>query len=268
MSKIIIILFRESIEIALLLGTIFAATKSIPNAVKHIIAGIILGLIGSSILAFFTSNISNSFNGQGQEIFNIAILSLSIFLIMWTVIWMKSRAKNLKHDLNHLTEKIVQGDILVLTLPIMVATFIFREGTEIVLFVYGILTVEKLSTIQLLISVGSGVSLGLLVGLILYLGLVQYSGRKLFQITSWLFILIAASLSTEVANLLNSINILPQLSKTLWDTSWLIPDGSIVGDLLNSVIGYQARPSLLQIMLYISTILMILAIDKIYNRKK
>jgi high-affinity iron transporter len=267
MSKIIIILFRESIEIALLLGTVFAATKNIPNSRKQIIAGILLGVIGSSILAFFTGTISNAFEGFGQEIFNIIILCLSIIMIGWTVIWMKGRAKHLKQDLNKLSDLIMQGKIFALTLPIMVATFIFREGTEIVLFVYSVLTVENLPLVKLLTSVFLGVGAGLIIGIGLYLGLTQYSGRRLFKITSWLFILIAASLSTELANLLNSIGFFSSYSTILWDSSWLIEDSSVIGGMLNTIFGYQARPTILQLLFYLLTITTILSIDKFNNNK-
>jgi high-affinity iron transporter len=265
MSKIIIILFRESIEIALLLGTVFAATKNIPNSWKHIVTGILIGLLGSSILAFFTSNISNAFDGFGQEIFNITVLSVSIAMIGWTVVWMKGRAKHLKRDLSEISDLIVQGKVLALTLPLMIATFIFREGTEIVLFVYSILTVETLSLTQLIISIAAGTGTGLIIGVILYLGLTQYSGRRLFKVTSWLFILIAASLSTELANLFNSIGFFTPLSFIIWDSSWLIKDTSIIGHLFNTLIGYQAQPTLLQLLFYLMTIVSILLADKIYN---
>ncbi|MCC2646111.1 MAG: hypothetical protein K0R02_176 [Rickettsiaceae bacterium] len=267
MSKIIIILFRESLEIALLLGTVFAATKNLPNSRKQIIIGILLGVIGSSILAFFTGNISNAFEGFGQEVSNIIILCLSIIMIGWTVIWMKGRAKHLKKDLNELSDLLKQGKIFALTLPLMVATFIFREGTEIVLFVYGVLTVENLSIVRLLTSVVLGVGAGLVVGTGLYLGLTQYSGRKLFKITSWLFILIAASLSAELANLLNSIGILNYFSSMLWDTSWIIKDSSVIGGILNTIFGYQARPTVLQLLFYLFTVTIILSLDKVYNSK-
>jgi high-affinity iron transporter len=267
MSKIIIILFRESLEIALLLGTIFAATKNVVGSKKQILLGIALGVVGSIIIAFFTKNISSAFEGFGQEIFNIIILSISIIMLGWTVIWMKGKAKNLRKDIQRSSEQLIQGRILKSALPLMVATFFFREGTEIILFVYSVLTIEKISLIQLIFGISLGCIAGLIVGTSLYFGLIQYSGKRLFQVTSWLLILIAASLAAEVANLLNSLDILSEFSYSIWDTSWLITDSSITGKILNTLIGYQARPTFLQILFYILTLASILGIDKIYNRR-
>lgn len=149
----------------------------------------------------------------------------------------------------------------------MVATFFFREGSEIILFLYSVLTVENISLLQLIPGIIIGSFAGLSVGSALYLGLIQYSGRKLFYITSWLLILIAANLAAEVANLLNSIDILSDFSYAIWDSSWLIADDSIPGKILNTLIGYQARPTMLQIIFYVSTLGFILGFDKIYYKR-
>ncbi len=44
------------------------------------------------------------------------------------------------------------------------------------------------------------------------------------------------------------------LGNTAWDTSWLLSEGSILGKLLHTLIGYTERPSELQLAVYIATL--------------
>ena len=87
MLQIAIVVFREVLEIALILGILASATKDIKGRSNYIFAGLFLGILLSISLAFFTDQISNyNFNISKNVLFKefkiIAkpdVISLEIF---------------------------------------------------------------------------------------------------------------------------------------------------------------------------------------------
>jgi len=65
--QIAIVVFREILEIALILGILTTATKEVAGRTKAILSGLFLGLVFAIILAFFTDKISMALDGMGQE---------------------------------------------------------------------------------------------------------------------------------------------------------------------------------------------------------
>ncbi|RYE06173.1 MAG: hypothetical protein EOP33_02960 [Rickettsiaceae bacterium] len=255
MLKIAIIVFRECVEIALLLGIIMAITKRVENSRLYITAGLVLGTLGASLFAFFTKYVSFSFGGMGDEIFDSAIIIITAILISWTIVWMKGYELRFRRKLEDISSKINDHSTGHLMLVLVVAATILREGTEIILLIYGISSAEKINVDHYLIGFGVGAVSGLLLGSIIYLGLVKFAGKYVFKISSFLLIFIAAGLASQAAAKLTSIDMIPTLSDRLWDSSWLVSDYSMVGKLLNTIIGYTAKPNGMQMLFYISTIL-------------
>ena len=266
MFKIAIVVFREFLEIALLLGVVIAATRNIKNVFSYIVAGTMMGFCGAGLIAFAASSISDSFDGMGQEIFNISILVSAIIMIAWTVIWMRSHAAQLKQEIKEASEQVSAGNMSGFVLTLIVATCIFREGAEIVLFLYGISLAEVVDLPEFVTAVFLGGFTGAIFGFALYKGLVRLSGRYLFKISSVMLILIAAGLASEVANLLNSGGLVEFLDEPIWNSSSFISDGSFAGKILKIFIGYTAQPSWLQIIFYFGTIASILGLDIIYKK--
>jgi len=53
---------------------------------------------------------------------------------------------------------------------------------------------------------------------------------------------------------LNNAGMVVALDRTVWDTSWLLSEGSLIGRLLHALIGYTERPTEMQLMIYIATL--------------
>ncbi|MGI4776367.1 MAG: FTR1 family iron permease [Janthinobacterium lividum] len=273
MLKIAIVVFRECVEISLLLGIIMAITKKVGNSRLYITAGLVVGMVGASLFAFFTQYISFAFAGMGEEVFDSAIIILTVILISWTIIWMKGYESELRCKLADISNKINDGFTGHLMLVLVVAATILREGAEIILLIYGISSAEKISVDDYLIGFCTGALSGLLLGSIIYLGLVKFAGKYIFKISSFLLIFIAAGLASQAAAKLTSIGVITVLLDQLWDSSWLVSDHSYSGKLLNTVIGYNAKPNGMQLVFYAGTIFLITVlmtaknINTIRNRK-
>ena len=66
-----IIVFREIVEISLIISIMAASTQGIKHRNYYLLKGILLGILGSIILAFFTTKLDMLFDGYGQELFAI-----------------------------------------------------------------------------------------------------------------------------------------------------------------------------------------------------
>jgi high-affinity iron transporter len=98
---------------------------------------------------------------------------------------------------------------------------------------------------------------GVLAGAALYLGLLRIPLHRLFVVTSWLILLLAAGMASQGAAFLMQADLLPPLGANLWDTSSLLAEGSIVGRVLHTLIGYTAQPAGIQVVFYVATLLVI-----------
>ena len=267
MFQIAIIVFRESLEIFLILGIVFAATKNLRNRYRAIGSGILIGIVGALFVSSCASTIAESYDGYGQELFNILLLSLTIFMIFVTIIWMRDRASKIKLDFKNLEQQRMHNLRAQASLALMVASLFFREGSEIVLFLTSILSVNHFSFYEILFALLSGISLGLASGCVLYLGIFKAAGRHIFKITSSLLILVASGLASEIANLISSADLMHIGSEIFWDSSWLLDDDSIIGRVLKIIIGYNARPTSLQMLFYFSTLFFLFVLNNIKSSK-
>ncbi|NNM70053.1 MAG: iron permease, partial [Gallionella sp.] len=105
-----------------------------------------------------------------------------------------------------------------------------------------------------------GVIAGIMVGLLLYFGLLRIPIRHFFAITSWLILLLSAGLAAQAAGFLNQAGLLPTLGNGVWNTSNILSQTSLIGQLLHILVGYIARPSGIQVVFYIGTFLIMLTL--------
>ena len=272
MSQIAIIIFRESLEISILIGVLLANTKAIKGSKILIICGAVLGLTLATILAFFTKSLSNSLDDTSQELIDVSIMLITAALISWTVIWMQGYTQRIKESINKLSNKgstdqvgqLQQRVPSGLMLVSIVATIFCREGSEIILFTYSAYLAHTAETSDFLQGIALGLLLGTLIGFVIYKGLIKFTGRYVFKISNALLILIAASLTSKAAVILTSSGIVRLMSWTVWDTSAIINNASQTGKILNAITGYDANPNALQLSFYFGTIL--LNIGMIYFR--
>lgn len=266
MIKLAIVVFRECMEIAFLLGVILAVTKPVKDSRKYIIFGSICGVFLAALFAFFAKTISESMEGLGDEMFNSCIILFTAILISWTVVWMQGYTKKVRKDLSKLSDKITAGVVSRLMLVFVVAAAIFREGAEIILFVYSITSAGNINGNEYVTGIGVGAFGGVIVGTLLYLGLMKYTGKYVFRISSILLTLIAAGLAAEATGIMTSSGIIEVLSDQLWDSSWLVENNSITGKVLNITVGYDSRPNGMQIIVYFATIILTFGMMKFRSR--
>lgn len=259
MFTIALIVFRECLEISLLVGIILAVTQHIEKSRIYIIAGGILGVVCASIFAFFTRKLSLSFGGIGDELFDSGIMILITILLSWTIIWMQGYGTKVKQHIHNISTKIHEGNATsYLMLVFLVASTILREGAEIIILVYSISSVKTITSSNYIQGLIIGAISGFLLGIIIYFGLIKIANQKyIFKISTVLLMLIAGGFAASAAGILTSSGLVMFLSDQVWDSSWLVADRSMIGKILHIVTGYIARPNGLQVLAYFTTILLI-----------
>lgn len=248
------VVFREILEIALVLTIVIAATRGLKSRGLFITSGLILGAAGAGIIALFTDVISEAIDGMGQEIFNAAIMFSAVILLSWTVVWMKKHGRHLAQRLKQIGQEVIEGEKTPVALIAVVALATFREGAEIVLFTYGMLASEQFTLASILSGALLGAGGGLVVGLFFYFGLLKAAKQHLLTVTSWMLIFLTAGMATTGANFLIAADVLPALTPQLWDTSHIISGHSLTGEILGVLIGYTPRPSGMELLFYLAVL--------------
>ena len=254
MIAALIIVFREVIEAGLVVGIVLAATRGVPSRGLWVGYGVGGGVAGACLVAAFAGAIANVFAGSGQELFNAVILLVAVVMLAWHIVWMARHGREIAAAVKAVGKAVAAGSRTMAALAIVVGIAVLREGSEVVLFLYGIAMSSKETAIAMVTGGVTGVLLGAGVSAMMYYGLLRIPARHLFSITSWLLALLAAGMAAQAVAFLQLAGIVTAFAQTLWDTSNFLADNSVLGKVLHTLIGYTDRPTALQLLVYLATL--------------
>ncbi len=263
-----IIVFREVIEAGLIVGIVLAATRGVPARTVFVMGGIAAGVVGASLLAVFAGSISSALEGMGQEIFNASILAIAVVMLAWHNIWMARHGRELAAELKAAGQAVAAGSKTLMALAAVVGIAVLREGAEVVLFLYGIVVANADSGMNLLAGGLLGLAAGAALSALTYAGLVTIPSRYLFSVTTLLITFLAAGMAAQCVSFLERADLLNVLSNTLWDTSAILPADSLPGRVLHTLVGYDDRPSVMQVIVYITTLVAIFVATRLFGPGK
>jgi high-affinity iron transporter len=260
----LLIVFREVFEAGLVVGIVMAVTTGVTGRGRWIAGGVAAGVLGAGVVALFTGGLSELFGGSGQEVFNAGILGFAVLMLTWHNVWMSRHGRELAAELRAAGEAVAAGSKSLAALAIVVAIAVLREGSEVVLFLYGVAAAQGGASLSMVAGGFVGLILGSLVCLLTYLGLITIPTRYLFNVTSALIALLAAGMAAQAIAFLEQANILTALDETVWDTSWILSDSSYLGRALHTLIGYVDQPTAMQLIAYAATLAMIVMLMKLF----
>lgn len=263
----LIIVFREVFEAGLVIGIVLAATRVVAGSRLWIAGGVLAGIVGSASLAAFAGIVSSWADGFGQELFNAGVLGVATLMLIWHNLWMAHHGRELAANLMRAGNEVIEGSRPQAALAVVVGVAVLREGAEVALFMYGIVLSGGDSWTALAAGSVLGLVLGAGVSALTYFGLVKIPARYLFAVTSALITLLAASMASQCAAFLQSAGKVTWLVNTAWDSSWLLSQGSIAGRMLHTMIGYTERPSGFQVLVYVSTLVIVVALTRIFSSR-
>jgi high-affinity iron transporter len=251
----LIIVFREVFEAGLIIGIVLAVTGSVPHRNRWIVGGVLAGALAACVVAAFAGALSQLFAGMGQELFNAAILSVAVMMLTWHNVWMARHGREIAGEMRAVGQAVADGTKSLLALAVVVGVAVLREGSEVALFLYGIIASDGGSALSLAIGGIIGLALGAAVCLLTYFGLMRIPPRKLFATTTALITLLAAGMAAQAVAFLESANWLTSLDTVVWDSGWLLSDKSIAGRAMHTLIGYTDQPTEMQLLVYVAILL-------------
>jgi high-affinity iron transporter len=254
-----LIVFRESLEAALFVGIVAAATRQLAGRARLLSVGVCLGVAGALLLALSARQLSEWADGLGQDLVNIAVLSVALVLLLWHCLWVSPHAREMARDARHLGESVRGGLRAPWVLAGAVALAVLREGAETVLFVAGSLTGSTASAANVALSALGGLAVGVGLGALLYAGLTRIPARQLFATTNVLIALVAASIASQLVKALSQAGFLASGGAALWDSSLAIAPDSAAGTVLHALVGYEAQPTAAQLIAYLTVLALIFA---------
>src|SRR3989338_7315302 len=134
MIESFIITFRETLEVALIVGIILSylvRTKQTKfNNIVYI--GIAFGIVASIIGAFLFNYLAGGFTGRAEKIFEGIIMLFGAFLLTAMIFWMMKQ----KHIARELEQKVAAkiSETYKSGLFLLVFVAVLREGIETVIF--------------------------------------------------------------------------------------------------------------------------------------
>lgn len=263
----LIIVFREVIEAGLIVGIVLVATRGVLGRGKWISLGLLGGVLGASMVAAFAGAISDAFAGTGQELLNASVLGIAVAMLMWHNAWMARHGREMAAEMVKVGEEVTKGKRPLTALALVVGLAVLREGSEVVLFLYGIVAAGATAW-QLLTGGLLGLAAGAAFTGLTYIGLVAIPSRYIFTATTLLITLLAAGMAAQAVQFLDAAGILTILTASLWDTSAWLPQSGIIGTALHALMGYNERPSVMQVIVYIAVLVAMLLLMRVASSSR
>ena len=265
MLATLIIVFREVIEAGLIIGIVLSATRGVQRRARWIGLGVFAGVVGACLVAAFADSLANLVEGAGQEIFNACVMAIAVVMLAAHNVWMARTGRQMGQEMQALGSDVALGRRSLAAMAIVVGVAVLREGSEIALFLYGIALSEGGKLSSMLTGGAIGLSMGAIVSAVMYFGLVQIPARYVFTVTSRLIALLAAGMAAQAVVFLQQAGLVSVYAKVIWDTSGVISEGSISGKALHSLIGYADRPTGLQLIVYVTTLVVIFTLMRLFG---
>ena len=217
----LIIIFREVLEASLIIGILYTYLKKSNNedSIKMLWGGVGVAILLSIIASILFQMIAGGFEGSASKIFEGIVMIVASIVLTTMIIWM-AQNKNISEDLkNKVKESLSSG----LKYGIFTLAFVavFREGVEIILFLYAIGIKDGISIFPSII----GAILGLLAGYTIFVQGVKIPLKKFFNVTSVFLIFVAAGMLTYGIHELESGGVIPYFSGSVDTKLELKKDG-------------------------------------------
>lgn len=249
-----VIVFREVLEAALIIGIVLAATRGVAGARPWIGAGVLAGLAGAGLVAASADALAAALAGVGAEVFNAGILLVAVAMLAWHNIWMSRHGREMVASMKAVGAAVSEGARPLGVLAVVVGVAVLREGAETVLFLYGVATSGDEGRLLTTLGCAIGLAAGAGIGALLYFGLLAIPTRALFSVTSTLVTLLAAGMAAQAVQYLGAAGLIETSPDPVWDSSAILAQDSLPGRLLHTLVGYMDQPTAAQVVAYALTL--------------
>lgn len=262
MIKLTIILFREFLEIALIINLVLSVTRAFSGSKKYVFLGISIAGLLSLVLGTAAGQLDGLADGVGEELLTVSVLVLASIMIVWSLLCIKKI--NIKNNILNITRSPLDSPKLNIMICLIVTSALLREGMEIVLFSVGVVTSNMINKSEYITSLAIGAFSGLTCGFLIFRILSTTLKKYIFTITNIMLLILSSILASEAAKIMVSSGMVSFFSAPAWNLSHILPESSKLGYVMNFLLGYSDSPFQLQLLFYMAPIL-IFIISDIYS---
>lgn len=274
--------FREGLEATLVVVIIIVYLKKTNQRTynKYVYIGTILAILTSMIFAFIFSLIFGGFAGILEQIFEGTTFIISGILILTLVLWVSKEGPKMRANLEEKLEQSIQRN-KVISISILTFVIILREGIELVLLLTGSASIGSINQATIILGSTIGLGLSVIIGLLTFYGIRTIDLIKFFKATNVILIFFAVGLITYGVHEFIEAGVFNPIIEEVWNIKNILPesfpDGNpatpewleVIGSLLKALFGYNANPSLLELIIYPSLLFTVSYVSyKLWKHKK
>ncbi|MES0340264.1 MAG: FTR1 family protein [Anaerolineales bacterium] len=255
---------REGVEVSLIIGIILGTLSKLDK--QHLRSSVWLGVGVASITslgaAVIIYSLGTSFSGRSEEIFEGVTMVIAAIVLTWVIFWMNRQARNINQDLEAdvRSASSERGRWALFSLAFFA---VLREGIEIGLFLTT--TTFTLGIMRTILGAVLGLVVAIAVTSTLVAGMSRMRLQTFFLSTSIMLILFSAGLVGHAVHEFNEANLIPAIVDPLWDVSHILSESSTLGQTSKALFGYNANPSLTEVVAYFGYYVFILLMYRFYS---
>jgi high-affinity iron transporter len=241
---------REGLEAALIVGIVAAFLRNAGRAdkVRFVWLGVAVAVTICAAFAVILQIVSANLPQRQQEMLETVIGVVAVVLVTYMIVWMRRHARDMKKHLElSAGEALAAGSAWALVAMAFLA--VLREGFETSVF---LLAAFQASVAP--VAAGTGAVLGIIVaaglGYGIYRGGVRLNLSRFFTITGLVLVLVAAGLLATAAHTAHEAGWVDFGQAQAVDLSWLVRPGTVLASILTGVLGLQARPTVIEVVVW------------------
>lgn len=250
MGAALLITLREGLEAALVISIILAYLRHLRRTDKRKVVwwGTAAAIVASLAAGWVIFSVAGELDEEAEEMFEgLATLS-AVGVLTWMIFWMRRQGARIRSELQERVDSaLLGGGVALASLAFVV---VLREGLETALFVFAAAkatAVQSGSAGAQVAGAVLGLAIAFVLGFLIYQGGIKLNLRTFFKVTGGLLLVVAAGLFAFSIHELQGVGWLPFLESYAFDISGILSDETGLGAILRALIGYQDKPSVLEL---------------------
>ena len=247
-----VLFLREGLEASLIVSILFAALRQLDQMGKARAVWIGVGLaalcslLGGLALYVFVHKYADT---TFQTIFETITYLVAVVLLTTMTFWMQKHSRTMKREITAKASAAGSG----FAFGLLAFTTVGREGLESAFFTLAF----AFQTNAVLLLTGALLGMLSAVGLCVLIYKLGYrlDYRIFFRVMGIILLFFAAGLLSDAVQNMQQLGWISFGMAPLWNTSHFLSENSVIGDLLHGIIGYAEAPTILQVLFYITYLL-------------
>ncbi|MBI1885157.1 MAG: FTR1 family protein [Chloroflexi bacterium] len=249
MGGAFLITLREGLEAGLIVAIVLAYLKATGHIsyFRTVWLGTVAAVGVSLIVGAGIFAAAGEFEGRAAVAFEGVAMLSAVAVLTWMIIWMKRQAVHIRRQLEQqVSVAVTTGSLMALAL--IPFTAVLREGLETAVFLFA--ASRTATPLDSTVGALAGLFFAGTLSYGVYSGGYRLNLRLFFNLTGVLLIFFAAGLLAHGIHELQAAKLAPVGVEHVWDIGGVLPDGEGVGEWFKGILGYNANPSLAEVIAY------------------